>query len=729
MRWTQDEILSLFKAIQGKTSWKEKGIAFRKAARQLGKSEGSCRIKYARIDPKHILSGCGPENRNSRPWEKSELAILYNRRHDRGMSFIEIGELLGRSPISCERQYQVADWDLMQWIPSSQDKKADKKVDKKPKEDEWVDRICQNEDKERSKRRKEAFLEKFIDYICGMARGSFERFKLIDERTFIKKLREAYDAAQIDFTEKDLPMPFQAMKKLAYKKFESLGMTYPEQKKFGKGRYLVVGDSHGKHTRSGMFDLFERVIKELNIDAVVHIGHMFDDDDDVSYLWQNVPNLVVVGMRPELGSLKRQKHRYDVYRERVCLGKLVVGSQYDVNDFSAKFVGNIDQNILPGMCCVINSHRHEMFKPCQYREPEQYATYGERIITSPGCLCERHINKVLKEIRMPNGIPQVRVAHPFGYSKYNRQERLSSSWEQGLLVVDVESDGGYTIHPCRIRGTSRGYTTSYFDKIITQDGCYKPDDKIFFNGDLHVPHHDRQVLDIQEQFCKDYRPSTAVNVGDALDNRAINHHIMERTHGPTRGDFLSDVRICRHILSRMRFWAPNAHMLLGNHERFIDDFVGQYPQMASMLDVNMLLGTKQMNINLVPLKRVLHFGAAKFIHGDQKMYGQNGSKMDKVEHTFGTNTIMGNLHYPRIRKGCYMVGFSGIMDQGYNEIDASQWMRGFGYCNIFDGKAFISLVNIEECRCSIGGKSYSPRKNLDGWNAPDAEPVLEFRKV
>ena len=47
------------------------------------------------------------------------------------------------------------------------------------------------------------------------------------------------------------------------------------------GRYLVVSDSHGKHTSRGMFRLLNNLNANLKFNAVIHVGHILDDDNDI----------------------------------------------------------------------------------------------------------------------------------------------------------------------------------------------------------------------------------------------------------------------------------------------------------------------------------------------------------------------------------------------------------------------------------------------------------------
>jgi hypothetical protein len=690
--WTPEECEKLYLMIT------EEGLSFEEAGEKLGKSKSSCQSKFRRINPDKIKNGHKPHSSPVR-WTAAELQRLYDLRTVAGLGWIEIGKLLGRSPVSCERKYQTTDWDQLGQEPPEEAISPEE-------EREMEQKVC---------------LDKFVEWLTSLARGDYDRLRTFTEEVFVKKVQKASEEAEIDFTAEDLPVPFKELKRLAKAKLERLGLMYPKEVAFKEGTYVIVGDSHGKHTRSGMFDLLRQINKTLKPKKIIHVGHAFDDDDDISYHWKDFSNLLIIGARNELGFLKDQEveHgiKYDIVNDRVLLGKLAVANQYDISDYVMKFVGNIKPGLFP-YNVIVNCHRHEMHSRCTHS--------AYHLIASPGCLCERHIVQTIKQQVWKDGGPTVRQAMPQGFKVYNRREQFCDFWEQGLIIVQVDKQGDFTIVPCRVFKTSKGFTTSYVGKMISESGVFAPDQKIMVNGDLHAAHHDANVLDIQEQFCKAYKPDVHVNVGDTLDNRALNHHEMAHTGGPIPLDVLREVAHCAFIIERMRSWADDAHILYGNHERFMSDFVTRYPQLASMFNMDFLFDLKGKDISLTPLKKTLDLGGAKFVHGDMRMYGATGSKPEKIAGTFGPNTLMGNFHYPAIRFGCYSVGLTGQLDQEYNEADASQWLHGFAFCNIFEDQAFLSLVNIKSDKCILNGKTFRPKKPSN-WDLPDFDACISFR--
>lgn len=693
MYWSNDQLKILHRLIA-----KEKKTPA-EAGKIMGISEGACSRKFGRVNWKTFLKGDN-KPKNKQEWKDLDLQRLYDLHVLASMDFIQIGSIMKRTPVSCERMFQITDW-----------------KHRRPKEELLIEEEKDNERRADEKSTAEFVSNKYVEWMMELARYNPDRLLMITKEALIEKAKKALPG----FKESDLPLPFNEIKRRAQAGMDELGLKYPEEKKFGKGTYIIVGDSHGKHTKKGMFRLLHTVNKHLRPDQIIHVGHAFDDDDEISYLWDGFSHLTIIGIHNELCLFGNKSHA-DIVRSRVTLGDLIITNQYDITDYVAKYIGRIASRIFP-TTCVVNCHRHEMYTRCTNR--------GSRLIVSPGCVCEPHIHKTIKQDFIKDkGSGVKRQIRPFGYHKYDRADHMKEYWEQGLLVVEVDKDGKATIHPCRIQKIGKKgkeqYCTSFLDKIYTESGVRNPDQKIFINGDLHCDLHDPNVLDIQRQFCGRYKPDTHINIGDTINNKALNHHEMAKTGGPLNKDMLREIAHTKYVVNKMRTWAQESFAIIGNHERFMLDFIAKFPQMASMLDFEFLIGTSALKIEVTPLKGVLKVGPIKFIHGDVKMYGQAGcNKLEKAGATFGSNTVMGNIHYPAIRTGCYSIGLTGLMDQQYNEIEATQWLQGFAYCNLYGGVGFVSLVNIIDGQCVVGGKVYRPQNPAE-WDLPDFTASINF---
>jgi hypothetical protein len=711
VKWTDEEVKSLYDIVSKYP--KEKQLeGFRKAAKILKKTVASCSTKFSRVDWNSFTTG---EKQNcsaaTKPWKDVESLKLFKMRQIENKSYIDIGKILSRTPSACQRQFQRMGPDGLIIGKEVDDKSVENALAKAEEIEEDALLVAEKEHGTN-------LSLQVVDWLVGTAKADPDILKAMDEAAFDAKLDRLTGFPDARFTKEEVTMPFAEIKKLAMDQIESLGMAYPKNRILSKGTYVVVGDSHGKHTANGMFDLLQTINKAIKPTNIIHIGHISDDEGDISFRWCDFPNLIVVGVLSELKLLKEQKHPYDVVKNEIKLGSLSVRNQYDSGDFVKKSVGRIDSATVPDMT-VVNTHRHELHSHCGYNK--------SKMIMSPGCTCERHTIRTVKQLIFKNGYPTIRQVSPVGFHKYNKQEQDNTRWENGLIIVEVDDAGNFSVSHCRVRKTSLGYTTSFFDHIYGEKGIQKPEKKLFFNGDMHCSFHDVNILDIQEQFCQNYLPDAHINVGDLMDNRGVNHHMGGTSgaaffYGPDGVEykkFIPEVMTARWVMLRMRQWAKESYLVVGNHERFIYDFSVKHPQLQDLFQIPFLLGTNEMDIKVTNLHKTLDFGYARFIHGDQKVWGgSGGSKVDKVANNYGDNTVMGNIHYPCIRSGCYSVPMTGQLDQYYNEVDASQWMQGFGYANVFENECFVSLVMIMQNQCILAGKTYSPR-DCSSWAVPN----------
>jgi hypothetical protein len=692
--WTTNKMAQLYDLIA-----KQK-VNYRVAGSRLGAPPSACRNKFKRTDWKDFNrlrknptpTFVSPMKRGK--WSDEDKIRLHSMRTESRppLSYLEIAKKLNRTLTACERRFQETNW-----------KKFFETLNQPKQPTNSEQEIALLPPKELS--------ASLATWLLEMSRWNIARLEEITSYDFMKK---------VNLTEARMPCPFSKLKDMAKKELGAMGYNYPEELTFSKGTYIIIGDSHGKHTKRGVFALLKTLSRHIKANKIIHIGHALDDDSDMSYCWEDIDNLVVLSRREELQRLMDLNFPYEIARDRIHLGRLSLFNQDFITDYSQSFIGVLRRNHFEDST-IVNLHRQELVTRC--------TGGGEHVrvqIASPGCLCEPHITKTIKQIDFAEG-RQVKVSYPDAHVRYHKMDDFAKrNWEQGLIIVRVDENGRYDFIQCRIYKTSKGYTTSYFDKIITETGVISPEKKLFFTGDAHCYNHDTAILDIQERFCKDYKPDSVVNLGDVINNRACNHHLMERNGFAISTDVLDEMASAHYILKRMKSWGKECHLLCGNHERFARDISEKFPQFASIFSVPFMVGTNRLGYKLTTFKKVLQIGDVQFNHGDMIMFGsRGGNKLEKAFNTFGRNTVIGHLHSPTIRNGCYMVGLSGNMDQEYNEPEASSWMHGFGYVNIFEDKAFVSLVNIRDHMTWINGHYYVA-KDENSWLLPDYEANIEF---
>ena len=565
---------------------------------------------------------------------------------------------------------------------------------------------------------------KFEDLVYGLielARYDINRLKTINAREFATKTNSSEYLREHNYEE---------ILDAAIEKMHDMGYCHPETLEFGAGRYLVVGDSHGKHTKTNMFKLLRNVCNTLDIDEIFHIGHILDDDNDVSYRWKYFDSVNLLACVEELTSIQRnisheeelvKKNRvkgaynFSIARKQIILGNLVLQNQNLITDYVKTYIKNLDQQIY-NESVVANSHRHEMFSRNTYG--------GVQFVGSPGCICEKHIVKTIKQIDYTSGY-QVKMAMPKGFKKYRRMEDMYNFWEQGMFIVEVDEDGDFSIIPCRIKKVGAKFVTSYFDKIITETDVVEPDTKVFMNSDIHCDKHDITVLDIQDQVVKDYKPDIYFNLGDMQNNGALNHHEMGRGYHIEKA-IVDETSTLHYLLKRTSEWADKKYLIYGNHERFGKDFWRKFPQLRELVESLLNSATEKYGFEVVDHLNVSQLGDATFVHGDMRLYNQTGTNMEKFAKTYKNNVVMGHVHYTAIRFGCYSLGLTGMLDQEYNEVNGSNWVHGFGTCNIYRGVSFISNYSIVNNKTHVNNNKYRTSDKVLDWATPSYKFSVNF---
>ena len=289
-------------------------------------------------------------------------------------------------------------------------------------------------------------------------------------------------------------------------------------------------------------------------------------------------------------------------------------------------------------------------------------------------------------------------------------------WEQGVLIVHVDERGDFTIVPCRIYMVNGQYSTVYMDKVYTETGTETPSLKVFLNTDLHCSDYDPAVLALQNDFVQDFKPDVYVNMGDMQNNRAFNHHEIDKGVRIDCDSVQEDAPVF-YLLRRMAEWAPMRYLMYGNHERFVKDFAKRMPQYATMFKGSLRSALNESNYVLYDHRDVLSIGDMRCIHGDAYLFGQTGTLLEKVARTFGSCTAIGHLHSTTIRFGCYMLGMSGKLLQGYNE-EASSWNLGFGTCVQYGGQAWITPWSITSGKVITRGRTYTGAGRKE-WVVPE----------
>ena len=475
------------------------------------------------------------EQHNQKFWNDKELIDLYTLKTKNNLNYLEIAKKLNRSFNSVRQQFRFTNWENFFSTRKINTKKSaitQKTIDN-------------------------AFTDNLIKSMVEICRHDPKRLEEITKDQFFKSVK---------LESRHLPLTFTELKKKALYELEQIGACYPSSKIYGKGTYIICGDTHGKHTRSGMFHLLENFSNFIKADRIIHIGHYIDDDNTANFYWDKFKNLTIVAKEEELRFLSKMNLKHEIVNKEIILGeKLSIQNQDLITDYIQTPLSRAITPEYFESSIITNLHRHEYDTRCN--EQNIFSC-----VSSPGCLCDNHIIYTIKQQDFTDG-RTVKQTFPTGYKKYRRMQHMYKTWQNGIIVVHVDSKGDFSIVMCRIQKTSKGFTTSYFDKIITEKEILDPDEKSIVNSDMHCDLHDCDILDITEQICKDYKPDVHVNLGDLSNNTSINHHIFKQVGGMrVKKSILEESATNYFVLKRMSNWAKRRILLYTASNDFLNMF-------------------------------------------------------------------------------------------------------------------------------------------------------------
>jgi predicted phosphodiesterase len=332
-------------------------------------------------------------------------------------------------------------------------------------------------------------------------------------------------------------------------------------------------------------------------------------------------------------------------------------------------------------------------------------------------MCERHPHRKPRRIP-PLADVDVRACSLDATFAGRRQGELNRYWENGVTLVCMPPEGSATVVNCRAKQVNGKFCIGYAGTIFSEDGVRRADQVGLVVGDAHAASHSPEICSVVEQVAKKLVPDYLVNLGDHMDSRSLNHHLLDRGE-PVAEQIVSECGKGHEMLKMMAEWTRGRkHLVVGNHCRFIKDFARKMPQLESLLNVRTLSGAERLGYAITDEKGVLELAGAKFFHGDLKMFGASGDRHQRVHDVMESDTMFGHTHSPSCRLGCYTIGLLGQMDQDYNEVEASAWVPGFGTVATYGGQTFMCTIPVFGRTLRFMGSDMRPR-NVRKWHLPE----------
>ena len=484
-------------------------------------------------------------------------------------------------------------------------------------------------------------------------------------------------------------------------RLETSSLTFDED-----GVYLVIGDSFGKHCKTKMFDLLKAFDKYISFEGrasfnkIIHLGHALDDDGELSYNWKYFKDrLIFVGKPEELETLHKNKNDYQfsIVQDFVKVGNVICRNQEQISPYSKQSINTLDQYIYKENT-IVNLTRHEYF---------QKNSMNDVFIASTGTLAEPFVAETIKQLDFTDGY-KVKECYSSTFSKYRKMKENLAYWQNGCFLIQIKN-GKTNVVPLRIKKIGKEYCVCNKGIVVSSNGeIVKADETYAVIADAHLP-----FINMKAFACMldelSYDEKGIIFLGDLLDGRGVNPHILDRGEVPTAcvaDEYRKLVLFFKEFSNRCE-----KILLRGNHEDFYNRFARKYPSLFTLFESieKSIYDNAGVDVHYYDVNAPFIYKDVTFVHGSDKMVGQSGRDVyDKIAKTFNTSTkVMGHTHRPAIFRDVYSVGCLADKNQGYNSVYTSNWKYGMAFVHYYKNVPFVELVNfsayhdnndVEECK-------------------------------
>ena len=281
-------------------------------------------------------------------------------------------------------------------------------------------------------------------------------------------------------------------------------------------------------------------------------------------------------------------------------------------------------------------------------------------------------------------------------------------WQNGCYIIQIKC-GKTNVIPLRIKKIGKEYCVCNKGIVVSSNGkIVKADETYAVIADAHLP-----FINMKAFACMlaqlSYEEKGIIFLGDLLDGRGVNPHILDRGEVPTAcvaDEYRKLVLFFKEFSNRCE-----KILLRGNHEDFYNRFARKYPSLFTLFESieKSIYDNAGVDVHYYDVNAPFIYKDVTFVHGSDKMVGQSGRDVyDKIAKTFNTSTkVMGHTHRPAIFRDVYSVGCLADKNQGYNSVYTSNWKYGMAFVHYYKNVPFVELVNfsayhdnndVEECK-------------------------------
>jgi hypothetical protein len=223
--------------------------------------------------------------------------------------------------------------------------------------------------------------------------------------------------------------------------------------------------------------------------------------------------------------------------------------------------------------------------------------------------------------------------------------------------------------------------------------------------DIHHPHINERGMEAVNQFIFDYDPDELVYMGDQLSLDCISWWnrrkplLKEGRRLMTNyDDFDKEILKVHENITREE---TRRTFMIGNHERRIDTYVEENPELEGFIDVCRYLELGERGYKIIPFNGIHKVGKLNVIHG----YYWNMYHAKKTVDVFEGNVVYAHVHNPQMytkispidKKEYHMATCLPCLcniKPDYGKNAPNYWVNGFGIVEHLPATGFFNLYTV-----------------------------------
>jgi len=249
--------------------------------------------------------------------------------------------------------------------------------------------------------------------------------------------------------------------------------------------------------------------------------------------------------------------------------------------------------------------------------------------------------------------------------------------------------------------------------------------KAYVIGDYQAPFHNKAATESFLRLLEDTADSidVVINDGDHYDNYAVSSYSKDKRRGSVE-NWKQEIEVGNSIFADWRsVFDKDILLLKGNHEdrwdRYLNDQAPDKVREAAgeALDFDKVYGLDKYNIITFPYMQPVLFGDVVITHGTRSNTTSPGTTaLKEIRQRFGTNVIVGHCHSGAMVTQRYIHGTAvGVENFTMADLDGlgyamfPNWLNGFTYLEVRDGKSYLQPVPMHNNTFAFNGKLYTPK--------------------